>query len=111
MSRPKFKPTDEQRRTVKSLSAFGIKQEGIARIIGLRSPKTLRKHFPTELTIGAIEGVAQVAQTHHKMATSGKYPASTIHFIEKHQRWLENQTVETKAEIPPFIVILDKEAA
>ena len=31
MARPKFVPTEEQRRTVKSLAAYGIKQEGIAR--------------------------------------------------------------------------------
>ena len=74
MARPKFVPTDEQRRTVKSLSAYGIKQEGIARVLRFRSPKTLKKHFREELSLGEIEAVAQVAQTHYQMAKSGKYP-------------------------------------
>jgi hypothetical protein len=52
MARPTFIPTEEQRRTVKSLSAYGIKQEGIARVLGIRSPKTLKKHFREELILG-----------------------------------------------------------
>ena|SRR5579862_5931953 len=112
MARPKFVPTEEQRRTVKTLSAYGIKQEGITRVLHLRSPKTLRKHFQEELALGAIEGVAQVAQTHYQMAKSGKYPVSTIHYLEKHPRWLEAQTQEARpAAIPEFIVVLDKQAA
>ena len=49
MSRPKFVPTEEQRRTAKSLAAFGLNQEAIAHMLELRSPKTLRKHFLKEL--------------------------------------------------------------
>ena len=112
MARPKFKPTEEQRRTVKSLAAYGIKHEGIARVLGLRSPKTLRKHFREELILGQIEGVAQIAQTHHQMAKSGKHPTSTMHFLDKHARWLEAETLKTQpAAVPDFVVVLDKKAA
>ena len=111
MARPKFVPTDEQRRTVKSMSAFGIKQEGIARVLQFRSPKTLRKHFPQELVLGEIEAVAQVAQTHYQMAKSGKYPASTIHFLEKRRRWLEDHSETAPAEAPKFVVVIEQEAA
>src|SRR5712692_1101959 len=78
MSRPRFIPTDEQRRTVKLMSAYGIKQEEIAKMVGLRSSKSLRKHFRQELDRGTIEATAQVSQTLYKMATSGKHPAATI---------------------------------
>jgi hypothetical protein len=112
MARPKFVPTEEQRRTVKSLAAYGIKHEGIARVLALRSPKTLRKHFRGELNLGEIEGVAQVAQTHYQMAKSGKHAASTIHYLDKHPRWLEGPTLETQpAAIPDFIVVLEKKVA
>jgi hypothetical protein len=112
MARPKFVPTEEQRRTVKSLAAYGIKHEGIARVLHLRSPKTLRKHFGEELTLGEIEGVAQVAQTHYQMAKSGKHAASTIHFLEKRQRWLDLQTGGSQpSATPDFVVVLDKKAA
>ena len=110
MARPKVVPTEEQRLTVKSLSAYGIKQEGIARILRLRSLKTLRKHFREELTLGEIEAVAQVAQTHYQMAKSGKHPASTIHFL-KRQRWLDLQTGGSQpAATPDFVVVLEKKA-
>ena len=112
MSRPKFVPTKEQQLTVKTLSAYGIKQDGIARMVGLRSPKTLRKHFGEEIILGAIEAVAQVSQTHYQMAKSGKHPASTIHFLNSRARWLDIERSESQpASIPDFVVALDKKAA
>jgi hypothetical protein len=107
MARPQFIPTEEQRRVVRSLSAYGIKQDGIARVLHFRSSKTLRKHFREELDLGEIEAVAEVAQTHYQMAKSGKYPASTMHFLEKRQRWLEVQSLVA----PEFIVEVEKDAA
>jgi hypothetical protein len=94
------------------LSAVGIKQEAIARWLRIRSPKTLQKHFREELDLGAIEAVAQVGKTHYQMATSGKHPASTIHYLENHRRWLDVQnTVAGPAATPDFIVVLEKKAA
>src|SRR5258708_23883634 len=103
MSRRKFVPTKEQRLTVKTLSAYGIKQEGIARMVGLRSAKTLRKHFREEILLGAIEAVAQVAQTLYQMARSGKHPASTIHFLNSRARWLDIASLETKLAPTPHL--------
>jgi hypothetical protein len=112
MARPKFVPTEFQRRTVKSLTAIGINHEGIARLVGLRSPKTLRKHFREELILGEIEGVAQIAQTLYNIAKSGKDSRTTIHFLERRQRWLNVQSLENRpAAIPDFVVMQDKEAA
>jgi len=112
MARPKFEPTGEQRRTVKSMSAYGSKQEEIAKVIGLRSPKTLRKHFSKEIALGAIEANAQVAQTLYQMATSKECPAATIFWLKTRAGWREVQVVETRpAAVPNFIVAQDKEAA
>ncbi len=112
MSRPRFIPTEEQRRTVKSLSAYGIKQEEIAEMVDLRSAKSLRKHFRQELNRGAIEATAQVSQTLYKMATSGKHPAATIFWLKTRAGWREIQVVETRPPaIPDFIVAQEKDAA
>jgi hypothetical protein len=54
--------------------------------------------------------VAQVAQTYYQMAKSGKYPASTIQFLEKRRRWLDD-TSAGPLENPEFVVIVQKEAA
>jgi len=45
MPRPTLNPTDEERRLVKSLAAFGVPQEQIARRVGIRSVKTLKSTF------------------------------------------------------------------
>jgi hypothetical protein len=111
MARPIFIPTDEQRRTAKSMSAYGVKPEGIARVLGFRSVKTLKKHFGEELMLGEIEAVAQVAQTHYQMAKSGKYPASTIHFLEKRRHWLQDPSATGPVANPELVVVIQKEAA
>jgi DNA invertase Pin-like site-specific DNA recombinase len=59
MSRPRFEPIDPQRQLVKSLAAYGIGQEEIARKIGV-SAKTLRRHFREELDRGATDANARV---------------------------------------------------
>ncbi len=96
MPRPRFVPTEEQRRAAKSLSAYGIKQKDIARMFGLRSPKTLRRHLHEELDRGAIEATAQVGQTLFKMATSGQHPAATIFWLKTRAGWREVQILETQ---------------
>jgi len=73
MPRPQLHPTDEQRKMVKSLAAFGLTQYQVAGIIGIRSPKTLRKYFRAELDLGDLEGYAKVQQTHFQMATDGEH--------------------------------------
>ena len=77
MPRPAFKPTNEQRRMVKSLAAIGIRHDQIAVLIGVRSPKTIRKHFRTQLSVGSAEAVATVTRIAYEMATSGKHPQMT----------------------------------
>jgi hypothetical protein len=89
MARPRFEPTKEKRNLVKSLAALGMKNEGIACLVRLRSVKTLKKYFRAELDLGRYEGLAQVSQTYHQMARSGKYPACTIDYINRRTRYLE----------------------
>ena len=69
MPRPRLKPNTDQRRLVKSMAAMGIPHSDIARKIGVRSPKTLRKHFREELDLGIVEANYKVAQTLFQFAT------------------------------------------
>jgi hypothetical protein len=112
MSRPKFIPTDLHRTTVKSLAAYGIPHEEIASMIGLRSAKTLRRHFREELTHGSIEATAQVSQTLYQMATSGEEPACTIFWMKTRGGWREKQRPENApSAAPDFVVVLNKKKA
>jgi hypothetical protein len=96
---------------VKSLAAYAIKHEGIARMIGLRSVKTLRKHFREELVLGLFEAVAQVCQTHYQMARSGKHAACTIDFLNRRARYLDVHMETEPAATPDFVVTVEKKAA
>ena len=106
MSRPRLKPTAEQRRLAKSMAAMGIPHEGIARKIGIRSPKTLRKHFREELHLGMIEANYKVTQTLFQMATSGDKPAATIFWMKTRNRLRERPAEDQPP--PPFIVTEDE---
>lgn len=77
MSRPRFKPTKDQRKLVQSLAAIGLRQEHISVVIGIRSPKTLRKHFSKDIAKGTAEATATVMATAYSMATSGRFPGLT----------------------------------
>ena len=81
MSRPSFKPTRDQRTMVQSLAAIGMRHDHIALVVGVRSPKTVRKHFRKELTLGSAEAIAAVTRTAYEMASSGKYPRMTEYWL------------------------------
>jgi hypothetical protein len=52
MARELFTPTDEQRGMVKAFAAYGVQQDEIARYLEI-DPKTLRKHFRSNVQGGA----------------------------------------------------------
>jgi len=108
MARPKIKPTDEQRRLVISLSACGVLQEQIARRLGIRSVKTLRKHFREELDRGTLDANTNVAQTLYKMAKSGRHPVATMFWLKCRAGWKDRSGYEPQAATPPpFVVAKD----
>jgi hypothetical protein len=105
MPRPQLKPTDEQRRLVKSMAAMGTPQEHISRKIGIRSPKTLRKYFRDELDFGMTEANYKVAQTLFQMATSGKCIAATQFWLKTRGRFRESPQDEVRKSAPPPFVV------
>jgi hypothetical protein len=77
MSRPSYRATKEDRKLVRYLAAIGLRQEQIALVVRIRSPKTLRKHFRREIASGNAEAVASVARVAYGMAVSGDHPGMT----------------------------------
>ncbi len=108
MPRPKLQPTDENRKMVRMMAAFGVDQDQIAARIGIRSPKTLRKYFREELDYGAVDANLRVAQTLFKMAVSGEHPAATIYCLNSRGGWKDHPRFQSAAAPPPFIVASDK---
>jgi hypothetical protein len=105
MGRPPFKPTDEERRLVKSMAAMGIQQEDISRKIGVRSAKTLRKYYREELDLGAVDANYKVAQTLFHLATSGKCPAATIFWVKVRNGMREDPPDEFRQVAPPPFIV------
>jgi hypothetical protein len=110
MARPKFTPHPEHRNLVKSMAGMGIRHEDIAKKVGIRSPKTLRKHFREELDLGSTDALYNVARTLYNMATRGDCPAATIFYLKSRGGWREKPTFEPGSIAPPpFIVAREQE--
>lgn len=112
MPRRKLNPTDEQRAKVKSYAATGTPQEEIALVIGIKSPKTLRKHFREELDLGAIEANAAVAGALFKRAREGNVDAQKF-WLYHRGGWGKTSSHYPPIAPPPFVVACeeDKKAA
>jgi len=105
MPRPRFQPSEDQRQFVKSLAAFGVLQEQIARRLGIRSLKTLRRHFRKELDWGALEANLNVTKTLYKMATSGEHPGASMFWMKSRCGWNDRPNFNPfPGPPPPFIV-------
>jgi hypothetical protein len=99
-----FEPTDEQRRTVKALSGYGVPHEGIAVHIGIDA-MTLHQHFRDELDRGSVEATAKVAQTLFHLATVEKNVASVIFWMKARAGWRETVRQEnTGADGRPTVI-------
>lgn len=98
---PPFKPTDEERRLVQQMTAVGIKQVDIARVIraGGICHKTLTKHFREEIDCGKTKAIAAVAGALFNTALAGNTSAQ-IFFLKTQARWTEpKQEIDISAPI------------
>lgn len=93
-----YEPTDEQRRTVKMLSGFGIPQDDICKHLDVTKP-TLHKFFRREIDSGVLEANAKVAQTLFAMATVDKIPAAAMFWLKARAGWREKQEIEISGAI------------
>jgi hypothetical protein len=96
-------PTPERRNQVKALAGFGLRQEEICAIVGLRSPKTLRRHYQRELAAGVAEATTKVRQTAFQLATSGRDPRSTIFWLKTRGYWSRQMDVEERI-VEEFVI-------
>ena len=67
MARPVHTPDPALRRQVEAMAGYGIPELGIAKVIGI-DPKTLRKHYRSELDLGYVKANSAVAQSLFKKA-------------------------------------------
>ena len=111
--RPPFRPTDEMRTIVETLSAAGFPAGRIASLVKNPatgrpvSEPTIRKHFATELATGAASVEALAAATLVEAMRRGSVPASTW-WLSRRCGWREaplglevSGSIVTKPEMTP----------
>ena len=90
-------PTDKIRGQVLALTAYGIREEDIAKYLGI-SRTTLWKHYQNELSTGAINANATIAETLYNKAKDGDTTAC-IFWLKTRARWREVQKMELSGEV------------
>lgn len=112
MPRAKLKPTEEDRRKVRTLSACGIEPDDIAKYMDI-SENALQKYYGKDIFKARVEANVKVGKTLFEMATFGGWPAATIFWSKTRGSFREHQAAATPplAVIPDFVVTSEKKAA
>ena len=99
VTKPSFKPTDEERKLVEQMCAVGIPQESICLVVrdGI-DDKTLRKHFRRELDISKIKANAKVGGALFNKAMAGDTSAA-IFWAKTQMGWKETQQIDTNISV------------
>ena len=106
-----FKPTDDMRRQVLTMTGFGIRQDEMARSLQI-DKKTLIKHFRHELDTGMTEANVRVAQALYTNAVKNMNVAAQIWWTKTRMGWKDTSVVENNgalvvdfrwADAPPTI--------
>ena len=90
MGRRAHSPEPAGRRQVEAMSAYGVPEADIARVLGI-DPKTLRKHYRDELDTGGIKATAKVAEFLFRKATTEGHQCVTaaIFWMKTRGGWRE----------------------
>ena len=88
--RPRYQPTDKDRRVVEMMAGWAIPETSIAKVLAI-DPKTLRRHFAEELTVGHAKLEAQLAQNLLRIAQGQDRHAliATIFALKARFGWVE----------------------
>ena len=93
-----YQPTDEQRRSVLTMTGFGLRQDEICISLQI-DKKTLHKHFRRELDTGMIEANVRVAQALYTNATKHNNVAAQIWWTKTRMGWKDTSVVENNGNL------------
>jgi hypothetical protein len=90
--RPAYVPSDKDRRVAEMMAGWAISEASIAKVLTI-DPKTLRKHFATELEVGHARLEAQLAQNLLRIAQGHDRQSliATIFALKSRFGWIEQQ--------------------
>jgi len=100
MGRPAHKPNTHSRRQVEAMAGFGIPEADVARVLAI-DPKTLRRHYRTELDTGHVRANARVAESLYRKATGEGREAvlAAIFWLKARGGWKEISVHETTGKV------------
>lgn len=107
MSRPPHEPTDTSRKMVESMAGYGIREDEISIVVdGGIDPKTLRKHYRSELDTGHIKANSMVAGALFKQATASDNPSisAMIFWLKTRAGWKETAVFEHQHTDNPTVI-------
>ena len=81
------KPTDETRKTVSAMCAYGVPQEDIAAVVGCNH-ETLRKYYRDELDVSMAKANSKIAEKLYQKAMQGD-TACMIFWLKTRAKWAE----------------------
>lgn len=79
-------PTEESRRQVKAMAAYGLDAAAICIILAI-TPHELTQHYAKECREGPAEAEAKVRQALYNQAISGKNPLASKLWLEQNAGW------------------------
>jgi len=97
MVMPSHQPTTETRNKVEAMSAIGIPQHDIARVLGIHDD-TLRTYYREELDTATIKANTQIGGALFKKALSGD-TASLIFWMKTRAGWKETAVNELAGQV------------
>lgn len=89
--RPRYQPSEHDRRQVRTMTGMGLTHAEISAVIGITAP-TLRRYFRHELDVGQIEANAQVAASLYRQATDKAKPnvVAAIFWLKCRAQWRDH---------------------
>jgi hypothetical protein len=107
MGRRAHAPEPAGRRQVEAMSAYGVPEADIARVLGI-DPKTLRKHYRDELDTGSIKANSRMAENLYRKAMGDGPQAvtATIFWLKTRAQWKETTVQEQHVTHGPILRIV-----
>ena len=103
MGRRAHTPEAAGRRQVEAMAAYGIPEADIARVMEF-DPKTLRRHYRSELDTGHIKANSRMAENLYRKAMGDGPQAvtATIFWLKTRARWKETAVNEVSITRDPL---------
>ena len=91
-------PSDRDRKTVEAMTAYGIPQDSVAKVIGI-DKKTLIKYYREELDTAKAKAIASVAEMLYNQCKQGNVTAM-IFYLKTQAKWSERIEYATDGDVP-----------